>query len=167
MTETSRLRGVTYSQSLGLLRMWPGVRWTWATGGTMVAAVLIGVPTRIVPTPLFGRMTPVTWWDYPVWAVSSVLSGMLAASYVRCPAGAVPVPGPLKGKRNVAAMLLSGFAVGCPICNKVVVGLIGVSGALNYWAPLQPLLGVLSVMLLAFGLAVRLRGEVSCSATGA
>jgi len=58
---------------------------------------------------------------------------------------------------------LSGFAVGCPICNKLVVALIGVSGALNYWAPLQPLLGLLSVGVLLVGLVVRLRGEVACA----
>ena len=105
-------------------------------------------------------MTPVTWWNYPVWAISAVLVGLLAATYVRV-ASTRPAS-PDRSKRAFGAVLLSGFAVGCPICNKLVVALIGASGALNYWAPLQPILGVLSIGLLLAGLAVRMRGEVAC-----
>jgi hypothetical protein len=28
-------------------------------------------------------MTPVVWWDYPIWAISAVLFGLVAATYVR------------------------------------------------------------------------------------
>jgi len=42
----------------------------------------------------------------------------------------------------VGASVLATFAIGCPICNKLVVALLGVSGALTCWAPLQPLIGV-------------------------
>ena len=66
--------------------------------------------------------------------------------------------------RTVGATLLSTFAVGCPVCNKLVVAVLGVSGALTYWAPTQPLLGVLSVGLLAAGLLIRLGGAVACAA---
>ena len=59
--------------------------------------------------------------------------------------------------------MLSTFAIGCPICNKLVVALVGASGALNYWAPLQPLLGLASVAFLPATLAVRLRGDRSCT----
>ncbi len=139
---------------------WPTRRWLAVVFVTALAALLIGIPTGIVPTSLYARMTPVTWWDYPVWALSAVLIGMTAATYFRVP-DAAPA-GPDRSKRSLVATLLAGFAVGCPICNKLVVGLIGVSGALNYWAPLQPLLGVLSLGLLSAGLAVRLRGAVAC-----
>lgn len=131
-----------------------------ALAASTVAALLIGVPTGVISTSLYHRMTPVTWWDYPVWAASAVLVGLAAATYVRI---APSPPSPERSGRTVGATLLSGFAVGCPICNKLVVGLIGVTGALNYWAPIQPLLGVFSVGLLSLGLAVRLRGVVVCS----
>ncbi|MGI8712205.1 MAG: hypothetical protein ACR2NR_03285 [Solirubrobacteraceae bacterium] len=62
----------------------------------------------------------------------------------------------------LVATVLAGLAVGCPICNKVVVAAIGVTGALSYWAPLQPVLGVASILVLLGGLLVRLRGEVAC-----
>jgi len=119
----------------------------------------MGVPTGVVATPLYHRMTPVTWWDRPIWLASALLVGLLAATYVR--RGRAPERRDGAG-RTLSGGLLSTFAIGCPICNKIVVALIGVSGALNYWAPLQPFLGVSSVALLAVALLYRLRGEAVC-----
>lgn len=124
-------------------------------------ALLTGVPTGIVKSGFYTRMTPVTWWDYPFWATAAVLVGLTAATYVRAGRPTV-LPAPDRTKRTLGATLLSVFAVGCPICNKLVVAVLGVSGALTYFAPLQPLLGALSVALLAAGLAVRLRWAVAC-----
>ncbi|MCW2943711.1 MAG: hypothetical protein JWR24_428 [Actinoallomurus sp.] len=44
--------------------------------------------------------------------------------------------------------MFSLFAVGCPICNEPVVAAIGVSGAPNYFAPVQPFLAAGAVSLL-------------------
>ena len=147
---------------LASLRAWPLERWAVAAVVTVVAALLMGVPTGIVSTGLYTRMTPVLWWNYPVWAVSAVLVGMVAATYVR--AGAPPSSAPDRSRRAVGGTLLTTFAVGCPVCNKLVVGLIGASGATSYWSSLQPVLGVASVALLLTGLVVRLRGQVACPA---
>ena len=141
------------------VRDWPARRIAVAAVAAAVFAVAVGVPTGVVPTPLYTRMTPVLWWNYPIWAATALLGGLVVATYIRRPQDGA--------SRNGAGAasgggLLAAFAVGCPICNKLVVGLIGVSGALNYWAPLQPILGVLSVGLLITGLAVRLRGAVAC-----
>ena len=57
---------------------------------------------------------------------------------------------------------MSFFAVGCPICNKLVVGLIGVSGALSFFAPVQPYLAVGGLALLVLSLVLRLRALESC-----
>ncbi len=149
-------------EGLGSVWSWPRRRWVVAIVAGGVAALAMGVPTGIVQTSLYTRMTPVTWWDYPVWALSAVLVGLTAATYVRS-GGAQPA-GRDRSRRTLGAALLSTFAVGCPICNKLVVALIGVSGALSYWAPLQPILGVLSIAVLGAGLAVRLRGAVACPA---
>lgn len=139
---------------------WPLRRWMVAVAAAAAAAVLTGVPTGIVETSLFTRMTPVVWWNYPVWAVSSVLVGLIAATYVRLPDTATSAPD--RSRRTAVATLGSAFAIGCPICNKLVVSAIGISGALNVWAPIQPVLGVLSIAVLVVGLVVRLRGEVRC-----
>ena len=113
------------------------------------AALAIGIPTGIIETPWYHRMTPVLWWNYPVWALSALLTGALVATYVRNPA--LPVPATQSGK-TIVGSILSLFAVGCPICNKLVVMAIGVSGALNWFAPLQPLLAVGSLVLLTYAL---------------
>ena len=123
------------------------------------SALAIGVPTGIIETGLYTRMTPVLWWNYPVWAASAALAGLIAATYVRRPGSG---PAPDRGRRTVAATVVSVFAVGCPVCNKLIIALIGVSGALNVWAPLQPLLGVMSVGVLVAALVVRLRGQRAC-----
>lgn len=142
------------------MRSWPLRRWLGAGAGVLVAALAIGVPTGVIQTSFYTRMTPVTWWDYPVWGLSALLVGLTIATYVRVPG--LATPSPERTRRTAAATLVSAFAVGCPICNKLVVGLIGVSGALSYWAPLQPILGLGSIALLAVGLLVRLRGTVAC-----
>lgn len=54
------------------------------------------------------------------------------------------------------------FAIGCPICNKLAVIALGVSGALAYFAPIQPTLGFLSMGLLLYTPRVRLSTERSC-----
>ena len=38
------------------------------------------------------------------------------------------------------------LAVGCPVCNKVVLVALGTSGALSWFAPVQPLLGLAAVV---------------------
>ncbi|WP_434594117.1 hypothetical protein [Streptomyces sp. A5-4] len=127
----------------------------------LVAGVAIGVPTGVAPSPYYSRMTPVLWWNYPVWAASALLMGLLAATYA---GGATPDASGPRGRRALFAGLLSAFAVGCPICNKLVVLALGVSGALSYWAPAQPLLAVASLALLAHALVRRLRTAAACPA---
>lgn len=176
------------------MRTWPLRRWLVAAAVTVLAALVIGVPTGVIPTPFYTRMTPVLWWNYPVWAISSVLEGLLVATYMRTPTSATqdgspltpagsPLPSadgapwaPLRGEappqqeaaaqprsgRAIAAGVLSAFAVGCPICNKLVVLAIGVSGALSYWAPAQPVVALASVALLTHALVRRLRTATAC-----
>lgn len=125
----------------------------------VAAALMIGIPTGIIETSWYHRMTPVLWWNYPVWALSSILTGALVATYVRDPA--VPVPATQEGKTFLGG-LLSAFAVGCPICNKLVVMAVGVSGALNWFAPLQPLLALGSLGLLGYALWARRKTAIAC-----
>jgi len=146
--------------AIALIAAWPPRRWLVAVAVALLAALMMGMPTGVVPTDFYTRMTPVRWWDYPLWATSALLIGLIAATYVRV--GDVAATGPDRSRRTLGASLLATFAIGCPICNKLVVTAIGVSGALSYWAPLQPLLGVLGVVLLLTGLTTRLRGQACC-----
>jgi hypothetical protein len=127
-------------------------------------ALLIGIPTDVIPNPVFGRPVPVTWWSYPTLAITAVLGGLLAATYVRStaeaavPAEEIDVP----SRNGGIAGLLSFFAVGCPVCNKLVIVALGATGARQWFEPVQPLLAVGSVVLLAWALRARLRSADSC-----
>lgn len=141
---------------VGILR-WPLRRWLVAVGVAGATAVVIGVPTGIVASPFYSRMTPVLWWNPAVWAATSVLAGLISATYVR-----TPLASPRPGQAGIGASVLSLLAVGCPVCNKLVIAAVGVSGALNIWAPIQPILAVVSLAALAVSFGFRLRGEQRC-----
>jgi hypothetical protein len=142
------------------VREWGGRRWAAALGGTVVVGLLIGLPTELVPNPFFRRMMPAEWWNVPVWIATSVLSGLLLATYVR-EGASVDVDRP--SRRGGLGGLLAFFAVGCPVCNKLVVVALGTSGAMTWFAPVQPFLAAAALLLLAAALRGRLRGARSCA----
>jgi hypothetical protein len=61
-----------------------------------------------------------------------------------------------------AGALFSFLAVGCPVCNKLVLVALGYSGAIQYFAPVQPYLAAAGILLLAYALRKRLIGESLC-----
>jgi hypothetical protein len=142
---------------LASLSAWPARRWLATIGGAAGFAVAAGAPTDVIPNPLFGRMTPVQWWSYPILAATALLGGMVMATYVRSPAQ------PAGLAKTAGGGLLSALAIGCPVCNKAVVLLLGSAGALTVWAPLQPILGLVSLGLLAWALRTRLAAERACT----
>jgi hypothetical protein len=139
---------------------WPVRRWWVALAGAALVAVAIGVPTGVVPNPWFARMTEVAWWNWPVWAAVAALAGLVLATYVRRPD---PDGGGGAGMGTVGGGVLGFLAVGCPVCNKAVVALLGTAGAMQWWAPVQPLLGVASLALLGWVLWRRLGAERACA----
>ncbi|MGW4206262.1 hypothetical protein [Streptomyces sp. NPDC004726] len=147
------------------IRTWGPRQWVTAAAVTLLAAIAIGVPTGVVPSSLYTRMTPVLWWNYPVWAATSVLMGLLGATYAGGPR--TRRAGKPRSTRALAAGILSVFAVGCPVCNKLVVLALGMSGAMSYWAPAQPVLALVSLGLLAHALVRRLRTTDACPAPSA
>ena len=138
--------------------------------GGLVTGLLVALPTAVIPNPVFGREIGVTWWSYPVVVATAILGGLLVATYVRPrAAGADPAaaeqPEELDraSKLGMAGAFVSFFAVGCPVCNKLVLLALGTSGAVTWFAPIQPYLAVASVALMAVALRARLRGEIACS----
>ena len=132
--------------------------WLIAGLGTAAALILLGIPTAVIPNPLFIRMTPTEGFNLVVWFASAPLIGLLVATYVRPPKLALPgTSGEPGAGRVTIAGVAAYLAIGCPICNKVVVAALGVSGALSYFAPLQPIIGAASLALLGATLAWRLR----------
>lgn len=138
---------------------WPRRRVGVALASASTFAVAVGVPTGLVPTPLYTRMTPVLWWNVPIWAASAVLAGLVTATYVRRPRDTAARSGAAAAS---STGLLTALAVGCPVCNKLVVTALGASGAMSVWAPAQPVLGILSLVGLLWVLRRRLLSEYAC-----
>ena len=156
----------TLEASALALRGWT-VRQRLAAAGFSVAfALLIGIPTVLIPNPVFGREVPVVAWNYPVWVISSILAGMLAATYVqriRGASGPAETAGTDRPSRfGMVGGVLTWFAVGCPVCNKLALLALGYSGALTWFAPVQPYLAAVALAMTAGALLMRLRGQTLC-----
>ncbi len=134
-------------------RALPPGTWLRALPIAAVAAVLIGVPSDLIDTPVFGRPVEVRPIDYVIWAVTSTLIGIVFA--IR-PEGHGTSGAVGDDTRPIWGGFVSFLAVGCPVCNQAVVLLVGTSGALSWWAPIQPLVGLGAVVLLVVALRRRL-----------
>ncbi len=127
-----------------------------AAVGTALYLLVVGVLAGIIPNPVFDRVLGVDAWNLLAWLLPAGLFGAVLATYL------VPWPqGCRVGGRVGFGGVLSFLAAGCPVCNKLVVLALGVSGALNVFRPLQPLLGLLSLILLGVALWARLRVRTS------
>ena len=51
--------------------------WSLSALYTAGSALLLGVPTRLIPNPLFSRIVPTGPQDYVIWIVSALLLGPL------------------------------------------------------------------------------------------
>jgi hypothetical protein len=142
----------------GLL-LWDRRRIAVAVAAAAGSALVIGVATVLIPNSLFARDIPPVWWDYPVWILTALLIGMLIASYVRGPDVETERR---SGVLGGAGGILGWFAVGCPVCNKIALLALGYTGALTYFAPLQPILAALSIILLVVAVIIRLKGQYAC-----
>jgi H+/Cl- antiporter ClcA len=148
---------------------WPRRRWAIAALSGVAVAVLVALPTAVIPNPVFGRAVAVTWWSYPVVVITGVLGGLLFATYVRNTEAPEQFASKdeLDGasKLGMAGTLISFFAVGCPVCNKLVLLALGATGAVTWFAPVQPFLALASIVLMVVALRIRLANEVSCRIT--
>lgn len=148
---------------IAALRLWPARRWLVAALSAAALVLAIGIPTDLIDTGVFGREVPPTWWAWPALLVSSALAGLLVASYVVSPARTTTDRATTRG--GWVGTALTFFAVGCPVCNKIVLLALGTAGAMTWFEPVQPLIQVAAVALLAWALRQRLLGELSCPIT--
>lgn len=130
--------------------------------GAAFATLAIGIPTDVIRNGFFTRMTPVRAQDYVFLAVTALLTGALTASYALPQSRACST----EQGRMTAGGFLSFFAIGCPTCNKMIVLLLGTSGALNIFEPIQPLLAIASFVLLGIAVWIRWRPVLGSRAAG-
>jgi hypothetical protein len=113
------------------------------SGGVSVGVfVLFGTVTGLLPNPIYVRMVSRTPADYLFLVATAAFAG--AFVYQRS-LTEEPI-----GDRFAAGGVVGGFlAFGCPICNAVLLALIGSSALMTYFDPLRPVLGAVSVVFFA------------------
>jgi hypothetical protein len=134
----------------------------WSLVWTAVVVLVFGLVTAIIPNPIFGRGLAPEPFAVAVWLVSAPLMGVVMATYFApMPVGAPVTLGMPAGRDGTTAGTVGGFvaflAIGCPTCNKIALVLLGASGAANVFGPIQPVLGAISLVLLAGTLVWRMR----------
>ena len=142
-----------------ILRAWSIRRWITAAVSAIVTGLVISIPTAVLENSVFGREIAVTSWSVPVIVITSILSGLLFATYVKNDSANTE---DTSLKIGTAGAFFSFLAVGCPVCNKIALVALGYSGAMNYFAPVQPFLAFAGVAILTYALIMRLNGEVKC-----
>jgi hypothetical protein len=138
-------------------------------GWALLSLLAYGVVAAIIPNPVFGRQIAPEPFAVAIWLVSAPLMGFLGATYSAAPTAATrpleivtlapAAVGPAAtvpaadDSRSSLLGAIGGFgaflAIGCPVCNKIALLLLGASGAISVWAPIQPVLGAASLALLA------------------
>jgi hypothetical protein len=152
------------------MRRWTMRRWGAAAVASVLSALLLGIPTELIPNPVFARKIEAPLWTYPSLAITAVLAGLLLATYVRNEPRAsgarlveLDEASPDEARRVTMGGLLSFFAIGCPTCNKLVLIALGSSGAITWFEPVQPLLALAGIAILVWALRRRLANDVSCA----
>ncbi len=113
--------------------------------------VLLGTPTALIPNPFihYIRMTPVTWLDYFFLLTTGILLSANVIVFLE------------KKTKKEGAIFGGGFlgflAFACPICNILLVSLLGATFILEFIEPLRPLFGIASIVILLATLYLQLR----------
>jgi hypothetical protein len=141
---------VTFSR-----RQWKVAGWSY-----LAAVLIMGVAGETLPGASVGRVVPTQWWNYVTLVLSPPLIALIAATFV-------PQGQPRKGRRWAKTGTGAGGAAGtlamaCPVCNPLAIPLFGAAGVLSFLAPYRGLIALLSIVLLAVTLLIRLRTTRAC-----
>lgn len=134
----------------------------WSLVWTIVTLTVFGLTAAIIPNPIFGRGIAPEPFAVAVWLVSAPLIGTVMATYFApLPAASAAPLGSSVRREGTTLGTIGGFAaflaIGCPTCNKIALVLLGASGATSSFGPIQPVIGAVSLALLAGALVWRLR----------
>lgn len=130
-----------------------------AVAAGLVTFLLLGLSTALIPNPVFGRSIDAPVWGFTALLITSVLSGITLATYIKTPYDADTDTGT---RSFTVGGVLAFFAIGCPTCNKLVLIALGSSGAITWFAPVQPYLAVAGIGLLVWVTVTRLANDTSC-----
>lgn len=119
-----------------------------ARGVAVAAAMFVGLGTvaALWENPLFMRMTPTGGFEITLLLLQSALAGVY-----------VGLPRSRCGKRTAGAGAVIGFlGIACPVCNKVLVLLLGGALLLEYYEPVRLYVALGGVALLAVAIGLKL-----------
>tara|TARA_B100002003_G_C14155899_1_gene556495 strand:+ start:3046 stop:3471 length:426 start_codon:yes stop_codon:yes gene_type:complete len=117
--------------------------------------LLLGITTDIIPTIFYKRMIQTSKLDYVFLISTSImLGGYLTMNlYGKSKLGK---------KEDVVAMgggITGLFAFGCPMCNAILITILGTGSIMFYYDYIRPLVGILSVCIIAFSMYFLLRNK--------
>jgi len=142
------------------LQMFTRRQWRVAGWAYLVSLAVMGVLGETLPIASIGRGVPVEWWNYVTLAISPVLIGLIAATFVP---NSQPKSSRVRGATGAGVGGAIGtIAMACPVCNPIAIPLFGTAGVLSFLSPERGLISLLSVVLLAVTLALRFRTMRSC-----
>ena len=125
--------------------------------GSIVAFLIFlafGTVTVLIKNKFFIRMTPVHWYDYLFLALTATLSGVYAGFWYYNKNNNKSISN--KCNYTAAGGVAGGlFSFGFAICNKLLIFLLGLSGVMIYFMPLQPILGVISIAILSYAVYIQ------------
>ena len=119
-----------------------------ARGAATAAAmfVLLGTVAALWNNPFFMRMTPAGGFEIALLLLQSLLVGV----YVGLPRSPC-------GKRTAGAGAIIGFlGIACPVCNKLLVLLIGSAVLLEYFEPVRIYVALGGAVLVALAIWLKL-----------
>ena len=137
-----------------------GRQWKVAAWSYLAALLIMGVAGETLPGAAVGRVVPIQWWNYVTLVLSPPLIALIAATFV-------PPGQSRRGRRWAKAGTGAGGAAGtltmaCPVCNPLAIPIFGAAGVLSFLAPYRGLIALLSILLLAVTLLIRLRTMRAC-----
>ena len=108
--------------------------------------VALGTVAALWSNPFFMRMTPSSGFEIALLLLQSVLAGIY-----------VGLPQSTCGTRTAGAGAVIGFlGIACPVCNKVLVLLIGSTLLLEYFEPIRLYVALGGAVLLALAVWLKL-----------
>src|SRR5499427_11105021 len=139
-------------------RQWKVAGWSY-----LAALLIMGVAGETLPGASVGRVVPTQWWNYVTLILSPPLIALIAATFV--PPGQ-PRGGLRWAKTGTGAGGAAGtIAMACPVCNPLAIPIFGAAGVLSFLAPYRGPIALLSIVLLAVTLLLRLRTTRTCQLT--